>query len=348
MSFFNLVSPPISDIIYNMYYSNKLNSLKAIFDSDAVVLEPSCLVVENKRYPIIDDVIILSPHNKRSGWVKDKLKVKASGKDNIEYFAEDIQYTFGEEWKEYDKILDEHRNEFAQYFDLIDLKKINDLRVCDLGCGNGRWSYYLKELCREIVLVDFSDAIFTARKNLSGSDNCLFFMCDIKELPFKDDFSDLLFCLGVLHHLPTPCLDEVRNISRFSPMLLIYLYYSLDNRPRYFRFILGAVTSLRNVLSGIRNSLFRKYFSAFVALFIYAPFILFGKIMALFKLGRFVPLYEAYNGKSIGRIQQDVYDRFFTRIEQRVSRKEIEELRDTFSEVTISEKIPYWHFLCRR
>jgi hypothetical protein len=47
-------------------------------------------------------------------------------------------------------------------------------------------------------------------------------------------------------------------------------------------------------------------------------------------------------------LEQNAYNRFFNRIEQRVSRREIEALRDTFSEVVISESMPYWHFLCRR
>jgi hypothetical protein len=61
-----------------------------------------------------------------------------------------------------------------------------------------------------------------------------------------------------------------------------------------------------------------------------------------------VPLYDFYAGKSRARIEQDVYDRFFTGIEQRVSRAEIQRLRDTFRTVTISSGLPYWHFLCER
>ena len=64
--------------------------------------------------------------------------------------------------------------------------------------------------------------------------------------------------------------------------------------------------------------------------------------------GSKVPLYDFYKGKSLGRIEQDVYDRFFTRIEQRVTRREIESLRDSFAEVTVSPNLPYWHFLARR
>jgi hypothetical protein len=65
-------------------------------------------------------------------------------------------------------------------------------------------------------------------------------------------------------------------------------------------------------------------------------------------MGRFIPLYEGYRGKSIKRTRQDAYDRFFTRIEQRVSRKEILSLTKHFARVDVSPRIPYWHFLCWR
>ena len=41
------------------------------------------------------------------------------------------------------------------YFDLIDLEALESKRICDLGCGIGRWSYFLKDIAKEIVLVDF-------------------------------------------------------------------------------------------------------------------------------------------------------------------------------------------------
>ena len=333
-----------------MYYKNKLDTLKDIFGTERLHLKEDMLLVDDRAYPIVNDVIILSPSEKQSDLVKNRLDQSPFGGANEKSkpFAEDIQYTFGQEWKRYDKILPEHREEFSQYFDIVDLKGLGGMRVCDLGCGNGRWSYFLKDAAKEIILVDFSDAIFTARKNLSGADNCLFFMCDLKDLPFKDDFAGFLFCLGVLHHLPTPCLDEVRNIKRLASTLLIYLYYSLDNRPSYFRTILKAVTFFRARLCKIRSPFFRKALSISATLFIYIPLILAGHLLSLFGLGRFVPLYEAYRHKSVGRIQQDAYDRFFTRIEQRVSREDILGLKDAFAEIVVSDKEPYWHFLCKR
>ena len=109
-----------------------------------------------------------------------------------------------------------------------------------------------------MVLIDFSDAIFEARRNLKEADNCIFFMGDLKKLPFRDDFADFLFSLGVLHHLPADCLDEVRNLKRFARKILIFLYYALDNRPLYFRMILKAVTLVRGMICRVRNELFRQ------------------------------------------------------------------------------------------
>ena len=333
----------------HVYYERKLDSLKCLFGDDNILLRSDSLVVGQQRYPILHDVIILTDPLQYTAFVRAALDDPAEApRPRVQGFAEDIQYSFGEEWKGYGRILPEHEREFTQYFDLVDLASLRQARVCDLGCGAGRWSYFLKDLCKEIVLVDFSDAIFVARKNLSASQNCLFFLGDIRRLPFKRDCCDFVFCLGVLHHLPTPCLEEVRHLRRFAPRLLVFLYYALDNRPAYFRMLLAVVTFLRRYLHRARHPVFRKLVARAGALLLYQPLVQLGRAVRPLGLSGYVPLYEYYHGKSLVRIEQDVYDRFFTRIEQRVSREEILGLRDVFSEVTVSDKMPYWHFVCLR
>jgi SAM-dependent methyltransferase len=231
---------------------------------------------------------------------------------------------------------------------VIDLDTLADARVCDLGCGIGRWSFFLQHHAREIVLVDFSEAIFVARENLRGCRNAVYVMADLKRLPFREDFADFIFCLGVLHHLPTPALDEVRALRRYAPLLLIYLYYDLDNRPYYFRSILGMVTRVRTILASVKDSRLRNLLTWVIALTCYLPPITLGKLLRPFGLSSYIPLYDGYHADSVGRIRQDVYDRFFTRIEQRFTKTEIAELHDTFSSVEVSPGIPYWHFVCRR
>jgi len=330
-----------------MYYNNKLDTLRDIFSDKEAAFRDGFFFAGGGKYPVIEDVIILCGVSEYTDFVKNRLAGTGNAGDSAT-IARDIQSTFGEEWKSYSKILPEHEKEFLQYFDITPPASLSGKRCCDLGCGMGRWSYFLSQYAKEIILVDFSDAIFVARENLRGKDNCLFFMGDIKNLPFRPDFADFIFSLGVLHHLPTPCLEEVRKLKYSAPELLIFLYYALDNRPLHFRMILKAVTFVRSIVWRVKNPLFRKIFSLCGTYLVYMPLIIFGKILKPFGLSQLAPLYDFYKDKSPQRIEQDVYDRFFTRIEQRVTRKEILQLGDTFRAVEVSNNLPFWHFRCKR
>jgi hypothetical protein len=112
--------------------------------------------------------------------------------------------------------------------------------------------------------------------------------------------------------------------------------------------MLYPVSLLRLAVSRIRHHGFRMAFSRCAAVAIYRPFVVVGSLVRVVGWETRVPLYETYAGKSLQRITQDAYDRFFTRIEQRFSRREISSLHDTFSRVSISSGPPYWHFLCER
>jgi len=332
-----------------MDYDKKLHLLRDLFGEGEISLEKDRLVVDGCHYPIIDDVIVLLDPPQYPPLVRKRLgTLNSPSQFEAPEFAEDIQYTFGEEWKTFPEVMPEHKEEFLHYFDLIDLSGLKDLRVCDLGCGIGRWSYFLYDKCAELILLDFSEAIFVARRNLERADNAIFFMGDLKNLPFKNDFADLIVSLGVLHHLPTPSLDEIRVLKKYGAKLLVYLYYALDNRPFYFRALFALATLLRRAVSRSRSPSFRACFSWFALAMFYLPFIAMGTLLRPLGLSHRIPLYEVYQKKSLIRIRQDVYDRFFTRIEQRYSKKEIMELKDAFSQVLISEKIPYWHFVCER
>lgn len=330
------------------YYGDKTELLRDLFGAREVRAESGRIEVDGRAYPVLDDVVILLDPAQCTPNVRRRLALPpippGAGRDP----ARDVQSTFGAEWEQYGGAMAEHEAEFRRYFDLVNLEDLRSRRVCDLGCGAGRWSRFLRDRVRELVLVDFSDAIFAARAALAGAGRCAFFMGDLKRLPFREDFCDFLFTLGVLHHLPTPCLEEVRSLRKYAPRLLVYLYYALDNRPAYFRPLLRTVTGARSFLSRFRHPDIRKLASLLGALLVYRPLVGLGKALQTFGLGHRVPLYDVYRDKGLRRIEQDVYDRFFTPVEQRVSRKEILELKDSFARVTVSEQIPYWHFLCER
>jgi len=331
-----------------MYYSDKIESIKSIFGTENITLEAKHLTVDNFIHPIIDDVIILLDPSQYTEYVRERLTERYVGTTKeLSKFSESIQYTFGEEWKLFSGILADHKREFIEYFDLIDMASLRELRICDLGSGNGRWSYFLGDKCRELILVDFSDSIFVARGNLRNVKNALFFMGDLKQLPFRNDFCDLIFCLGVLHHLPTDALVEVRKLRKYAPALLVYVYYALDNRPFYYYILFRIINEIRKQTCKVRSALFRLCFTYLAGVLVYLPMGIMAEALKPFGLDRLIPLHDQCSF-DLKYIRQQVYDRFFTSIEQRFTRRQIMELKDTFGSVVVSEKSGYWHFLCRR
>jgi SAM-dependent methyltransferase len=332
------------------YYDDKLHSLADIFGASSIELKRRSIEIDGHTYPVVDDVIVaLDPQRipaslrARLGGAGTQSSAQRGGA-----FSADVQSTFGAEWEAFPDLLPEHEDEFARYFDLVNLESLTEIRIADLGCGNGRWSYFLEPRCRELVLVDFSEAIFVARRNLRHSSKSIFILADVTQLPFRSGFAELVVCLGVLHHLPVHALDAVRSLARFAPRLLIYLYYALDNRQRHYRLLLDAVTVVRKITSRLRSPGLRRALSWVGTLGLYCPLIAAGTLMGRIGAQRLVPLHDSYRGKSLRRIQQDVYDRFFTSIEQRFTRAEIQSLQDTFQQVVVSDGLPYWHFVCEK
>lgn len=327
------------------YYADKLDSLRDIMGASSVTVSEDAFFADGVHYPIIDDVIVLLDPPQYPESVRSRLRTEGARSSSAE-FAADIQQTFGAEWQRYSAIRPEYDQEFAEYFDIVDLSSLRGTRVCDLGCGMGRWSARLKDRCRELVLLDFAEAIFVARETLRDASNALFFMGDLTRLPFRPGFADFLFCLGVLHHLPTPALDEVRRLRAYAPRLLIYLYYALDNKPAHFRYVLALVTFVRLQVCKVRSPRFREAFTWLGALGIYLPLVTLGRLLQPSGLSRFVPLYSEHHWISLAGHRHHVYDRFFTRIEQRFTRAQILGLRDSFDRVRVSDGPGYWHFLC--
>lgn len=329
------------------YYKNKIDQLSDIFGTVSIELHDSHLLVAGRSYPIVDDVIVLLEPEHYSPFLAQKLDTKVDRAGSFK-FAPEIQSSFGAEWREFSTVLPEHEAEFHQYFDLVDLESLRGKRVADLGAGMGRWSYFLREIAGELVLVDFSDAIFEARETLRSSPNALFFMGDLTGLPFRNDFTDFLFCLGVLHHLPVPAIEQARRLSGYAPRILIYLYSALDGQPLYYRVLFKPIDILRRSLVLVRSERLRSLVAWLIAVLLYRPATFLFGALSWIGIIREPPFLHFYRRKSITRLRQDAYDRFFTGIEQRVSRRDIAKLEDTYKTVTVSTGLPFWHFLCHR
>src|SRR5712672_2331571 len=146
---------------------------------------------------------------------------------------------FGKEWSTFTQheLAEQERAEvFAKYFSLIDWNT-KPSRALDMGCGSGRWDVPVAPLVGELVAADASpEALAVARQNVKAS-NVSFVECTPETLPFPDAHFDLIFSLGVLHHLPDTqaAIQSLSSKLAAGGTLLIYLYYAFDNRPDWFR-----------------------------------------------------------------------------------------------------------------
>jgi hypothetical protein len=136
--------------------------------------------------------------------------------------------------------------------------------------------------------------------------------------------------------------DCVRKLKIGAPFL-VYLYYSFDNRPGWYRSIWAATDAARKSISRLPFPA-RKAVTGVIAATVYWPLARLAR--GLERLGGDVsnfPL-SAYRQTSFYSMRTDALDRFGTRLEQRFSRAEIEQmmLRAGLDDIRFSEKEPFW------
>ena len=91
------------------YYAGKLESLRDLFGERDVAVEGGTLRVGAKRFPIVDDVIVLLPPELQPPALRARLSGDGAGsREELATFSRDVQASFGEEWQLFDRVLPEH------------------------------------------------------------------------------------------------------------------------------------------------------------------------------------------------------------------------------------------------
>lgn len=256
---------------------------------------------------------------------------------------------FGDEWSRFDYSSSsaELTEIFNSYFGIFSWDQLPDNAVgFDLGCGSGRWARLVAPKVGRLHLIDPSiEALTVARKNLLNSDNCEFHLASVDQIPLDDESMDFGYSLGVLHHVPDTengikaCVAKLKKDAPF----LIYLYYSFDNRPWWYKKIWKMSEIGRNKISHCPYGV-RYMISEIIALSVYWPIAKSGWFLE--KLGfnlENMPL-SAYRDKSFYVMRNDALDRFGTRLEKRFSRIEIHGMleRAGLRDIIFSDYVPYW------
>ena len=265
-------------------------------------------------------------------------------------------HSFGKEWKTFHHFSDAEVKKIGDtYFDIITSGMTGNEKIAaDFGCGTGRWSKYFHDKVGAIAAIDPSEAIFVAGQFLNGIDNVHLYKASIDNLPFADDYFDFGFSLGVLHHIPDTQKAMNACVKKIKPggYFLVYLYYNLDNRGFLYKTLFFLSSLVRRLVSRMPYGL-KKWVCNFLAVVFYMPFVLFSRLLRLMrvpgKVRSRVPL-NTYENKSFYIIRNDALDRFGTPLEQRFSRRQIQEmmLASGLTGIVFSEQPPYWHATGRK
>lgn len=267
--------------------------------------------------------------------------------DNIDT---EVVKSFGEEWSKFSefKASDLERTA-AMYFDILTEQHLNsDTYAMDMGCGTGRWTKMIADRVRFVEAVDPSEAIFVADKLLKDKKNIRLTQASSETLPFADETFDFVMSIGVLHHIPDTAKamqDCVRKVKK-GGYFYTYLYYGLDNKGWLFRFLFGCSDLVRKLVSRLPSGL-KKFVCDLLAIVVYMPFVLTGRLLrwaGLKKIAAKLPL-SIYQDQSFYIIRNDALDRFGTRLEQRFTRVQVEQMMKQAGlyNIVISPGMPYWH-----
>lgn len=256
---------------------------------------------------------------------------------------------FGHQWATYrqDREEEEMLRLFERYFSLFPWERVGpDAVGFDMGCGSGRWAKFVAERVGKLLCVDASaEAIEVARDNLKGKDNVEFVVGSVGDDLMPEGSMDFGYSLGVLHHVPDTRAALAACVKLLKPgaPFLVYLYYSMDNKPGWYRAVWKVSGLLRWTISRLPIGL-RNVVTEAIALTVYWPLARLARVLDRFGLDvKNLPLND-YKDSSFYRMRHNARDRFGTPLEQRFSRKEIEEMMTNAGaeRIAFREGPPYW------
>jgi SAM-dependent methyltransferase len=166
---------------------------------------------------------------------------------------------FGWQWQHFAELYPEFEQQFLDWLHPIEPGFFRGKRVLDAGCGTGRHAQFAAKYgAEEVVALDLSGAVETARDNLSRFENVHVVQGDLLRPPFRTAGDgggfDLVYSIGVLHHLPDPYagFQSLLRFLRPGGTIAVWVYGYENNG-----FVRNVVEPLRRISTRIPPPMLR-------------------------------------------------------------------------------------------
>lgn len=165
---------------------------------------------------------------------------------------------FGQQWQQagaYSWTYGQDRDYFDQYFHPLEPEELSGKNVLDAGCGNGRLVEYGARFQPALLVgLDYSVAVDIAFERNRSAPNVLIVQGSILEPPLAQGVFDIVYSLGVIHHLAAPA----RGVSKLGELLApggkMHLWtYSFEGNEAY----LAIARPLRRFVRHLPSSMLR-------------------------------------------------------------------------------------------
>jgi SAM-dependent methyltransferase len=166
---------------------------------------------------------------------------------------------FGWQWQHFAEQHPEFEAQFLDWLYPMEPEFFRGKRVLDAGCGTGRHAHFAATFgAEEVVALDLSEAVEAARMNLASHPSVHVIQGDLLRPPLRTAAEgggfDLVYSIGVLHHLPDPRAG-FRSLLRFvrpGGTIAVWVYGYENNG-----FVRHVVEPLRRVSTRIPPTMLR-------------------------------------------------------------------------------------------
>lgn len=188
--------------------------------------------------------------------------------NNIPRFVPIDNYSssFGFEWlthsrTQYDSYSGVKESETRFFSETKWGRELHGQLVLEAGSGSGRFTEQALKTGATVISFDYSQAVEANYASNGKHENVLILQASIYAMPFKKEFFDKIFCIGVIQHTPEP----EKSFKTLTEFLKLDGSICIDNyRKSFLRIVLSTKYWVRPFTKKIENEKLYQFFKKYI------------------------------------------------------------------------------------